>query len=1534
MEMEGKQLIVTLIGKRYMQKINLPKVQVGNYWLSDKSREKEIRLINIRGENGNWHAYSNNFLKIIKAEAVEKHKRTLSNEYKSEEILHKVTLSEHSMYYVSLGNNGELFLLYCSPSSENDFMHLNLTEGTEILIGSRLDNDITYNNPLVKGRQAKLFFNNGKFTIENYDQDYGVFVNNIPVYDDSKTLYNGDIIFIMGLKIVIMGKSLFVNNPLNRVRYNIKRLRIEKPIWDFSNLKQEDEENVELYSEKDYFSRAPRITNVIESEKVKIDPPPTMQNKEDMPLMLVLGSTLSMGIIMILSIVRSIDGLTSGTASTKSTIFSIIISAVMLIGILLFPILNQMYSRKQKKKYEEKRQIKYKEYIDLKAKKIDQIMDKQRNILFENYLTDEECAEIILKKNSRLWERRIEDEDFLTIRTGIGDVPLKINIQYPEESFAMEDDNLVEILNGIANKSKILKEAPITVPLVEKNVSALIVKEDKSLIEKFIQSMILQLITFHSYEDLKLVFFLKDDKSEMWEYIKMLPHVWNNTKQVRFFAKDYTEMKEISKYLELEIENRKRYNDKVDYKSFLPYYLIITDDYKSIKNLKIITEVLEAKNNLGFSIFCITNNITQLPNECKTFICLEDENGTIFDNEISSKSQKEFKFDPSTTFFFDKLCQALANIPIKNVTVETNMLPDNYSFLEMYDVGRIEQLNVLQRWKENDSTLSLQAPIGIDSTGMPIVLDIHEKFHGPHGLIAGSTGSGKSELIITYILSLAVNYSPNDVNFILIDYKGGGLAGAFQKREIKLPHLVGTITNIETVGLQRSLDSIQSELRRRQVAFNEVRNQIEEGTIDIYKYQQLYHEGIVKKPIPHLLIICDEFAELKQQQEEFMNELISVARIGRSLGVHLILATQKPAGIVNEQIRSNSKFGICLKVQSRQDSIDVIKRPDAADLKQIGRFYLQVGNNEYFVLGQSAYAGVPYIPTDFMKKKIDNSIKFITNTGTVIKEADNMKNKIINRNGEQLTNIVRYLYNLARDEKIKTKQLWLDSIPENIYIEDIKKKYNVKSKENNIETVIGEYDDPYNQRQGVAKINLSKDGNVIIYGNAESGKETLLSTMTYDLITRYKSNEVQLYILDFGSEALKIFKPAPHVGDVIFINDTEKIDRFFEMMQKEMKNRKTILSDFNGDYKLYMKENKSPLPMIIIMLNNYEAFSENYENLYEDTMLTLTREGIKYGINFVITTSTFHDIRYRLTQNFKQKIALQLNNEDDYLNIMEGIKKKRPSHIFGRGLIKLEDIYEFQTAKICESGKYNIVIKNTIENITKTNETIAKNVPILPEMVSLEDVKYKLKDIHSVPIGLSEKTLNPYVYDFEKNILNVITAKSIETVARFIVQLLEELINIKNNILIVLDFERMLQTNKATINENFEQLMQALEQKKNTLCLILGLDRFLTDIQGGEQKFNEIIKKAEDNGNCEFIIVDNYAKLKMHEFKSWYKQYIFKDTGIWIGKGISDQYVINIDVARNKLKNNCGDSFGYVIKQGNPVLVKLIGIEDREEENE
>ena len=820
---------------------------------------------------------------------------------------------------------------------------------------------------------------------------------------------------------------------------------------------------------------------------------------------------------------------------------------------------------------------------------------------------------------------------------------------------------------------------------------------------------------------------------------------------------------------------------------------------------------------------------------------------------------------------------------------------------------------------------------------MQISLDIHEKFHGPHGLVAGSTGSGKSELIITYILSLAVNYSPNDVAFILIDYKGGGLAGAFQKREVKLPHLVGTITNIDTVGLQRSLVSIQSELRRRQVKFNEVRNKIDEGTIDIYKYQKLYHEGVVEEPIPHLLIICDEFAELKQQQEEFMDELISVARIGRSLGVHLILATQKPAGIVNDQIRSNSKFGICLKVQEKEDSMDVIKKPDAADLKQAGQFYLQVGNDEYFVLGQSAWSGAPYIPTDITKKKIETSIKFISDIGATIKEVDNSAQKVDNSQGEQLTNIVKYIYELAKEENIKTNQLWLNNIPETIYINDLKKKYNIKKQENIISPVIGEFDDPYNQRQGIVRLNLSNDGNTIIYGNAESGKETLLSTLIYDLISTYTPEEVQAYLLDFGSEALKIFKESPHVGDIAFINNSEKIGRFFNMIQHEIKERTEILSDYNGDYKLYNKENEEKMPMIVVVINNYEAFAENYEDKYEDLFLTLTRESVKCGIVFILTTSTFHDIRYRLTQNFKQKIALQLNNEDDYLNIFEDAKKKRPSHVFGRGLIRLKGLYEFQTAKICEAEKWNATIKEEIQNEKEKYQTRAKHIPTLPEKVTLEDTKPYIKGITAIPIGIMQKNLNVLTYNFKKNFVNLITSKNMENLIQFISGMIEEVKIVEDIDLIVLDAERILQTKKETLMNNYKRLITEIDaniqKSKHTLVIIIGIDKFILDLENGEEELHQLFNKANEIENYSFILAENFTRFKNHEYDEWYKNYITGDTGIWIGNGITDQYLINVDSSGQEMKNNCGDSFGYMINQGLPTMIKVLGIKEKGDDN-
>ena len=204
----------------------------------------------------------------------------------------------------------------------------------------------------------------------------------------------------------------------------------------------------------------------------------------------------------------------------------------------------------------------------------------------------------------------------------------------------------------------------------------------------------------------------------------------------------------------------------------------------------------------------------------------------------------------------------------------------------------------------------------------------------------------------------------------------------------------------------------------------------------------MYREGTVSEPLQHLFIISDEFAELKTQQPEFMTQLVSAARIGRSLGVHLILATQKPSGVVDDQIWSNSKFRVCLKVQERADSMDMLKRPDAAELTDTGRFYLQVGYNELFELGQSAWSGAPYYPSDRVVKEKDNSVVVIDTNGHPIKQVKADKKRSLYENAKkQLDVITEYLRAIAEEEGIKVRPLWLEPIPPVILLDKIKEKY-------------------------------------------------------------------------------------------------------------------------------------------------------------------------------------------------------------------------------------------------------------------------------------------------------------------------------------------------------------------------------------------------------------------------------------------------------------------------------------------------------------
>lgn len=1515
---------IILIGKGYFNKLKLSQNSNGSYWIVDKNKNQELKRLQIEAIDGKCILKYERDVELIKHIYIE-------DSFKLVEQKNDIKLEEYDCYNVNFKNTGEKFLLFCLPLMEN-FLHFSVENTHEITIGSSDDNIISYKNDLLWEHQAILKNDGEKWMFENYDSQSEIYVNSKIRHRDANIIHNGDVIFLLGLKIVPMNNEIYISNPKNFCKFKSDYL---KHINENEATEKETERAlIPNNTNVDFFSRSPRLVNLIERETIKIDAPPQGYNdKDETPLVFTIGTSFTMSIMFLMNIIRTIENYTSGEQNKKDFLFSIIPSSMMLMGMLVLPFASIKYERRKKKKREALRQSKYVEYLDEKREQIRSVYQKQKAILLDNYLDASDCEKIILEKGSRLWERGIEDRDFLSVRLGIGEETLDIDIQSPTEQFSVEEDNMLKKLNEIVTEYKKIQEVPIVLSFVQKNIVALIAKSYNNLY-KYLKKIIVQLIAFQSYKDLKLVFFLQDTEIENWEYVKMLPHIWDNEIKVRFFANDYNEMNEISKYLFEEFEERIQ-AQKNGNQLFSPYYLIVIDDYKKVENLKIISEILNNKNsNVGFGILCITDDMMQLPNECTTFISLQENSGVLFESQVSSTSQKRFEFDTKEICSFEKIVNSVSNIPMRFFEVGNNSLPSHYSFLEMFNVGRIEQLNILERWNKNDSTLSLRAPVGIDKYGTLIYLDVHEKFHGPHGLIAGSTGSGKSEFIITYILSLAINYHPDDVAFILIDYKGGGLTGAFQKRKNRLPHLVGTITNIDTVELQRSLLSIQSELKRRQIIFNQARELTDEGTIDIYKYQTLYHKGIVKEPIPHLLIICDEFAELKQQQPEFMDELMSVSRIGRSLGVHLILATQKPAGIVNDQIRSNSKFAICLKVQDRSDSMDVIRRPDAAMLQRAGLFYMQVGYNEYFTLGQSGWTGAAYIPQDRIEKTLDSSVEFISNTGMVVYKIDeeNPQNLAV-KQGEQLTNIVKYLSELAEKEGIRETSLWKESMPKEIFLDDIKSEYYVQKVEHVIEPIIGLFDDPEHQRQGIIPLDISN--NVAIYGNAESGKETLLSTIIYDLITNYQADEVQEYIIDFGNEALKSYKDAPQVGDVILGSDTEKIERFFDFIQKEITQRKSKLSDYNGDYKLFLNSTSEKMPMIVIVLNNFEAFMELFGNEYEDLLLMLTRECVKCRIVFIVTVSSFSGMRYRLSQNLKQKIVLQLNNSDDYFTILDGSRNKKFLNTFGRGLIPLEDgVFEFQTATFCRPEEYYEKIRAIISSLNEGCEVFAAPIKVLPEKVRYKDVINFCDKLTNVPLGISKKDLKVCCYNFQDSLLNLIISKNIEKAKQYALHILELISQTLNVNVETLDADTLHSTKRGDLHNRFQSIISKAKEDdaKKNLIAILGTDKFISEYEKEGDSFGNLLNELEQSGNCSVILVENDTKIKNYEYNEWYKAYVDKENGIWLGNGMDNQYVINVTERYNLPK--CNSSFGYVIKQGNAIMIKLLEMDGDEEDSE
>ena len=1524
---------ILLLGNKSIHELKLPSRVEGSFFFPEPITNENLFIV--EALNNKWVIFSSSDA-IIK---------DMNNN-----IIKKDIIGDNDYYYIE--NENRKNIIYCQKSYDSTFKMYKVNGECELSFGQNANCKIIYNgNPYIKDIHFNLIFKNSKWVLKATQNSY-IYVNEKLIMNEELYLKNGDYIYVFGLKIVVANGFLFINNPNKNLKINTDVLT--SVIINEKDVPYEEVKEIDYYKNEDYYFNTPRIRRFVETYNLSIANPPNPVKEEDMPAILKIGPMITMGMISVLMLVNTLINVISGTTTFAKSWTRILTSCLMLVTSLLWPNLTKNYQKKKKEKQEKERKEKYLLYLEDKRQEIIKETVNQTNILRENLLLLKDCYETITNKRRTLWEKKISQKDFLTVRVGTGDIAIDMEINFSEDDFVIEKDILKETATKMVDEAKMIHNVPIGYSFFRKQAVAIMGKENVG--KSFINNILLQLLAYHSYDELKIVIFTNEENRTFWDVYKNLPHMFSNDKSIRFYSYTSEDDKYLSNYLEQEFldrvnkskdvsikENESKDEDTNQKETYIPYYLIITDDYLKIRKLGICENVFNEKQNYGFSFILLDSRLSRLPSSCTNFIMLDKPLSSILRNDGENYYQQVFYDEIDDSFDMVNCITAIANIPIE-FEQDLRYLPTTLGFLEMYNVGKIEQLNVLNRWKLNDPTQSLRAIIGIDDQANHIYLDLHEKYHGPHGLIAGTTGSGKSEFIITYILSMAINYSPNEVSFILIDYKGGGLAGAFEnkKNNIRLPHLAGTITNLDKNELNRTLVSIQSELKRRQSVFNEARDFLGESTIDIYKYQKFFREGRLKDPMPHLFIICDEFAELKSQQPGFMDNLISAARIGRSLGVHLILATQKPSGVVNDQIWSNTKFRVCLKVADKGDSNEIIKCPDAAELKNAGRFFLQVGVNEIFVLGQSGWCGIQYEASDVIKKDYDRSISFINDLGMVLKNLSDenlTKKKKSLQNGDELGNILKYITELANRENIKADNLWLDSMPGNMYLQDVIEKYSFTS--NEVVAIIGEYDDPASQYQNILTVNLNKDANTLVYSLSATSREMFLRAIIYSSASLYSSEDINFYILDFGSETFQVFNKLPHVGDVVFSTETDKIEKLIDMLLLEIEKRKKLFLDYNGDYNLYNSESKNKkLPIIAMVINNYEAFYEIYSHQMEN-FTKLSREGKRYGIFMIITTSSSSGMYSRLTKNFDHKFVLDMNSKEEYSSILGRIGDVYPAEFPGRGLFKDEIAYEFQTAKICDDNNLNDFIKAKAEELCVNNPK-AKPIPILPDVVTIEHLKEFITTLKSVPIGLYKDNLKPCLYNFLQDRAMLISSNEIESCFGFLKNLLR-IFKKLNAVTVLFDFNDVFEKLKGEANaychNNFPEFLQqiliyARDKIMNTnyhiVLIIVGLDKYVENIPTAKiEEINRMLKKLP---NSTLIYIDNMFRTKKYMFESWFTEHVYASNGIWVGPGVSEQSVLRAKLFNKRHNAKIDNNFGWVFNNTNTELVKLINSEDNYEE--
>jgi len=1116
----------------------------------------------------------------------------------------------------------------------------------------------------------------------------------------------------------------------------------------------------------EYIDRPPRIQPELPIAEVEIPQPPELRQN-------IAQNTTG----VIVSVVSMIGFLLASGSNNLALMLPM--GFVMIISVAA----TLLGGGNEKREYEKKKKA-YLETLAALRQEMTRHHNAQRAFYLHNYPEPDIVLEIAAQSEKsrfgpRIWERRPTDSDFGLVRLGLGTRPSSViyHTSGMSSSSSIDEGPLWKDARKLANDSRLLTAAPITIPLrptVQKNAEADeaggrlipgrhalgIYGKDAATTGNLARAVLAHFTIFHSAADARLFVVGAPASQQHWEWAEWLPHCAERGVDVDdektkasdqlCFAPEKEKVSAFWKRIKKELDARQvRLRESGDDKAkasgdvTLPFLLVVVDllgdipptsPLADISSDGTVNTILQNGPALGAAIIFLAPTAAKIPGDCQALIEVASagERVVFRYTEVGFNTPRYLgEADQLTpTEARSKFAARIRRLDLKrsagaDLPRSVDLL-QMQSILEQRRITTVDKLTVQKNWAwsiEPKNAEWLSTPIGLVSSRdvRSLVFSAKEGGDGVHGMIAGTTGSGKSELLLTLIAGLAVKYDPRIVNFVLVDYKGGAAFEPFRR----LPHTVDILTNLQANAVERMFTAIEAVMAQRSAVL------AKSGMKDLVEYRAkapYLRDASLPKTFPHLFIIVDEFAEMITQNPDYRAKFESITRLGRAFGVSLILATQRPAGVVSDQMRANMKFRICLRVETPDDSKELLGQPEAAFLPNLGgRGYIQVGNDVLTAV-QVARAGGDY--TDDRKVTLkdviwldDEALPSASESGEAPLYTGVELGEVLGlKPGEAPGTLVDWIVGIAalraqRDGVPPQKKPWPNPLPDflsltqpidaeylnteravtadqTLIIDEAVGAWLTNAEEKPLWAVfdwrnpkplradIGLVDNPFRAEQRLLTIDLSNDP-LAVFGSPGRGKTTFVKTLLTVLAAQRSPAELNIYALDFGRGGLKAIKTLPHVGAVIDPSETARVDQLLRMMRNIITERQERLQKFNSLAEYNLKHPGNVFPDVVVVIDNFAEFKENFEHLIPDLM-GLIRDGRAFGVFFVITASTPNDLGGKLYNLLTQRLTFTQADSLTYTEVV-GMGAPRFDNVPGRGLtaIVLDDKavpMEFQLA--------------------------------------------------------------------------------------------------------------------------------------------------------------------------------------------------------------------------------------------------------------